>query len=197
MNNVNCIIIHGCPFDPKSAMNFEIRVCDEETYDKHWISWIRNELISRGIKTEVPLMPKPWQPVYEDFKKEFEKFEVTEKTILIGHSCGCSFLTRWLGETKKKIFKLIFVAPWKINNRRDEFREKFYTYQIDESIKERVEKIIMFTADDEKKEGKNSLNIYHQTLGGTIINLKKHGHYTMNDMGTQEFPELLKVILEE
>jgi predicted alpha/beta hydrolase family esterase len=78
------------------AMNPETR-----TYDKHWIPWIKKELTSRHINTETPLMPTPWAPDYYAFKKEFEKYQVDENTILIGHSCGCSFLVRWLGETKK------------------------------------------------------------------------------------------------
>ena len=54
----------------------------------------------------------------------------------------------------------------------------------------------MFTSDDEENEGKESLKIFHDALGGKIINLKSHGHYTLNDMGTEEFPELLKVIID-
>ncbi len=185
-----CIIIHGCPSNAKTAMNFETR-----TYDKHWIPWTKDELISRGIETEIPLMPTPWEPDYEKFKSEFEKYEVNEKTILVGHSCGCAFLVRWLGETKRKILKLILVAPWKIPDEGDKFKESFYIYPIDETIKDRVKEIVMFTADDERDEGRESLKIFHQVLGGQIIELKGHGHYTMGHMGTEEFPELLEVIL--
>ncbi|MBU2589803.1 MAG: alpha/beta hydrolase [Nanoarchaeota archaeon] len=186
---IKCIIIHGCP--SKKDLNPETR-----TYDKHWIPWIKNKLISMGIKTETPLMPEPWAPDYDKFKKEFEKYPVDENTVLIGHSCGCAFLVRWLGETKKKIFKLILVAPWKINDegKGDKFREAFYTYSIDENIKKRVKAIIMFTADDEEDEGKESLRIFHKALGGKIIELKEQGHYTIGDMGTEKFPELIKVI---
>ncbi len=53
----------------------------------------------------------------------------------------------------------------------------------------------MFTANDEDPEGKESLKIFHEALGGEIIDLKNHGHYTLGDMGTEEFPELLKAIL--
>nr|PIY94977.1 MAG: hypothetical protein COY67_01655 [Candidatus Komeilibacteria bacterium CG_4_10_14_0_8_um_filter_37_78] len=117
--------------------------------------WIKEQLIAKGIKTETPLMPKPWSPNYEEFKKEFEKYPIDENTILVGHSCGCAFLVRWLGETKQKIDKLILVAPWKINDKdNDEARGKFYTYEIDQTIKDRVDNIIMFTANDEKDNGK-------------------------------------------
>lgn len=189
--NLNCIVIHGCPSNMEKAMNPETR-----TYDKHWIPWIKKELLGRGVKTETPLMPSPWKPDYNAFKAEFEKYPVSENTILIGHSCGCAFLARWLGETKKSVKKLILVAPWKIPDKNDEFRKAFYNYPIDESVKSRVGEIVMFTADDEEDEGKESLKIFHQALGGEIVELKGHGHYTMGDMGTEEFPELLQAILK-
>lgn len=105
-------------------------------------------------------------------------------------------MARWLGETKKSIRKLILVAPWKIPDKNDEFRKAFYNYPIDESVKSRVGEIVMFTADDEEDEGKESLKIFHQALGGEIVELKGHGHYTMGDMGTEEFPELLQTVLK-
>ncbi len=187
---MKCIIIHGCPSNKETAMDFEKR-----TYDKHWIPWTRDQLNSKGIKTLTPMMPEPWAAVYEDFKTEFEKQEVNENTILIGHSCGCAFLVRWLGESKKKILKLILVAPWKIPKKDNKLKQAFYNYPIDETIKERVKEIIMFTSDDEEDDGKKSLEIFHQALDGKIIELKSHGHYTLNDMGTDEFPELIDVVI--
>jgi len=191
MTTKKCIIIHGCPSDIEKAMDPKRR-----TYNKHWIPWTKKQLIVNGIKTETPLMPSPWQPDYEKFKRTFEKYDVNENTILIGHSCGCAFLVRWLGEKKKKIFKLILVAPWKIPDKNDEFRKKFYTYPINETIKNRVKEIVMFTADDEEDDGKKSLKIFHKALGGEVIKLKRRGHYTLKDMRTEEFPELIEVILK-
>lgn len=191
MGNKKCIIIHGCPSDEEKAMNPEAR-----TYDKHWIPWTKNQLIAKNIKTETPLMPSPWQPEYEKFKNEFEKYDVDENTILVGHSCGCAFLVRWLGETKRKVLKLILVAPWKIPDKDDNFRKAFYVYKIDETIKDRLDKIIMFTSNDEEDDGKESLKIFHKSLGGEIINLENHGHYCLGDMGTEEFPELIKAIAD-
>jgi len=171
-------------------MNAETR-----TYNKHRIPRIKKELLENNIQTQTPLMPEPRQPDYDKFKNEFEKNHVDKNTILIGHSCGCAFLVRRLGETKQKILKLFLVAPWKINDEGDKFREAFYTYPIDVTIKDRVGKIVMFTANDKDPEGKESLKIFHEALGGEIIDLKNHGHYTLGDMGTEEFPELLKAIL--
>lgn len=187
---ISCIVIHGCPSHKERETDPETR-----TYDKHWIPWIKKELTSIGIKTETPLMPKPWEPDYNAFKKEFEKYKVTDNTILIGHSCGCAFLVRWLGETKQKVYKLILVAPWKIPDKGDEGREAFYLYPIDETIKSRVNKIIMFTADDEEDDGKRSLKIFHDALGGKVIEIRERGHYTIGDMKTEKFPELLREVI--
>lgn len=189
---LNCIIIHGCGYfsDSEKAVYSKTR-----TFDKHWMPWVKEQLISKGIITEVPLMPEPWNPSYERFKKEFEKYEVNENSILVGHSCGCAFLVRWLGETKRRVNKLILVAPWKIPSEDDNFRKEFYNYSIDKTIKDRVNKIVMFTADDEEEDGKKSLKMYSEVLGGEIIELKGHGHYVLGDMGTEEFPELVEEVV--
>ena len=49
----------------------------------------------------------------------------------------------------------------------------------------------MFTSDNERPGGRESLKIYHQALGGKIIELKGKGHFIFEDMKTREFPELL------
>jgi uncharacterized protein len=183
MATQNCIIIHGCPSAPSDM-----------TFDQHWIPWIAGVLNASGIPTTIPLMPEPWKPDYEKYKKEFEKQEINDNTILIGHSCGSAFLVRWLGDSKRKVNKLILVAPWKIAGEKS-LKKSFYEYPIDETIKSRVGKIVMFTADNEEDMGKMSLKIFHDALGGKIINLKSHGHYTMEDMKTEEFPELLNEVV--
>lgn len=185
----NCIIIHGCPSDKEKAMNPETR-----TYDKHWIPWAKNELNQLGIETITPHMPDPWEPQYEKFKEEFENHIVNENTILVGHSCGCTFLVRWLGDTKKKIDKLILVAPWKIREGSPKFEMDFYNFPIDETVKNRVKQIVIFTSNNEEEDGKKGLAMFHSALGGDIIDLDNHGHYTLGDMGTEQFPELIEVI---
>ena len=188
--NSNCIIIHGCPSkDENNPL--------KRTYDKHWIPWTKNQLSSCGIKTETPLMPTPWEADYKEWKKEFEKNKITENTILIGHSCGSAFLVRWLGDTKQRINKLILVAPWKIAEKNNSKKKAFYDYPIDETIKSRVDEIIIFTSNDEEKDGKKSAKIFEKALSARLMELKDKGHYMIGDMGTEEFPELIKEIIEE
>jgi serine hydrolase len=188
----NVVIVHGCPGNAEKSQDEKTR-----TYDKHWIPWVNKKVEEKNISVEVPLMPEPWNPDYLSWKKEFEKILIDNETILVGHSGGCAFLVRWLGETKKEIKKLILVAPWKIPS--EEFSEgenELYNYEIEKKIKENIEKTIIFISDDEEEDGKKSAKIFQDTLGGELIELKEHGHFTEGEMGTEEFPELLEKILK-
>ncbi|MEK7537977.1 MAG: alpha/beta hydrolase, partial [Patescibacteria group bacterium] len=184
----NCVVVHGCP-DPAKPRNPQDR-----TYDKHWMPWIKSELEKMGLSVQIPLMPTPWEPEYEKWKKKFEELRITDKTILIGHSCGSTFLVRWLGETKQKVRALILVAPWKDTKHPDERKRVFYTYDIDTSISSRVPTIVVYTSDNEDPEGRVFAKLFHKMLGGEIVTLKGHGHFTQGDMGSQKFPELLQKI---
>jgi len=187
---MNCIIVHGGNDDEEEAKE------GLPENERHWQLWLKKELEERGIITSTELYPKDWAPVYENWKEVFEKNIINENTILIGHSDGGSFLVRWLGETKKKVRKLILIAPWKISTPGDTIRKIFYDYNIDYDIKKRVDKIIIFISDNECVDGKQSLKIFHEALGGKVIELNGRGHYTMGDMKTERFPELLNEILE-
>jgi len=187
--NLNVVIVHGCAQNIEEEKDPETR-----TYDRHWRPWIKSELEKRQIKIDTPLMPESWKAEYSKWKRVFDKLNINENTILIGHSCGCAFLVRWLGETKKKIKKLILVAPWKIAESGSAEKE-FYDYQIDRSIKSRVKEVIIFTSDNEEDDGKRSARIFNDVLDGRVIELKNHGHYTLDDMKSREFPELLNEII--
>ncbi|MBS3903066.1 MAG: alpha/beta hydrolase [Anaplasmataceae bacterium] len=180
------IIIHGCSSAP------EEKLPETRTYDKHWIPWIEKELLARNIAVETPLMPSPWAPDFEEWRKKLNQFLIDKDTVLVGHSCGAAFLVRWLGEEKREISKLILVAPWKIS---EGGKKNFYDYPVDESIKSRIDEITMFTADNEEKAGKESLMIFQQSLKGRVIELEGRGHYTFDEMKTEEFPELLEEIV--
>jgi len=92
----------------------------DKEYKRHWMSWLKNELDKRGIPTEIVSMPHPWEPVYEDAKKVFDKIDINEDTILIGHSAGCASLARYLGERKVRVKKLILVAPLNLDTMRSQ-----------------------------------------------------------------------------
>ncbi|PIS42431.1 MAG: leucine--tRNA ligase [Candidatus Kerfeldbacteria bacterium CG08_land_8_20_14_0_20_40_16] len=182
-------IIHGSPSRNKSQ---DQGYTGEE--NQHWIPWLKESLEAKGVVVYNPRMPKAWQPDYQEWKKAVEKLEINENSVLIGHSAGGAFLPRWLGETKKRINKLILVVPGKVANEDNKRLHHFYDFKIDQTIKERVNEIIIFISDNEKDYRKKSSKIYSKLLGGRLITIKGTGHFTFEDMKTKEFPELLDEI---
>ncbi len=184
---VNCVIVHGIDFSRREM----------PVNERHWLSWLRDELIKRGIPTTNPLMPAPWEPDYEAWKEEFERQEVDKNTILIGHSAGGAFLVRWLGDTKEKVKKLILVAPGKKHIMSPEVLNKnLYDFETDKDVKNCVGKIVVYISNDEPYRVENA-KIYAEELGAELIELGNKGHFLDREMGGKEFPELLEEVLKD
>jgi len=189
-NKMNCIIIHGSNKKDLERMKEEGLLPQNK---RHWIPWIKQELEKRGIKTFTPLMPRNWAPEYDEWKKEFGKLHVYENTVLVGHSLGGAFLVRWLGETKKKVKKLILLVP-AYDSRVYPYLKDFLDFEIDETIKERVEEIVIFSS-DEDRHTLDSVKFYNEKLKGRLIEIKGMKHFIEKYMKTKEFPELLGGVL--
>ena len=183
----NVVIVHGSPKEDRP---------DEFPQNKkHWILWMKNQLEKNGTRTETPLMPKPWKPNYENWKKEFEKLDINENTVLVGHSAGGAFMVRWLSENKQKVKKLILVAPSKETTIESLRLKDFCNFEVNKKIKKFVDDIVVFISND-KKETIRSAYFYKKELSAKLINLENKGHFTLGGMKTKEFPELLKEILD-
>ena len=184
------IIIHG--------------TCDEEEYfsnkypslsNSHWFPWLQKQLLIKGIFTQTPEMPEAYKPDYQYWKAEFERFTVDQDTTLIGHSCGGGFLIRWMTENKISINKLILVAPWlDPTNRRT---TDFFDFTIDPSLQYRAKQIHILTSEDEEVEGvKESVEKIRSALPKAQFHqFQNMGHFTFEEMKTDKFPELLKIVL--
>lgn len=161
----------------------------------HWIPWLKGELEQKGIKTETPEMPEPYEPKYDLWVSEFEKLNVDEDTILVGHSCGGGFLLRYFSEHPElKPKKIILVAPW-IDPEPRELATGFFEFEIDKTLTDRVELVVFYSTDDDEVCIR-SANIIEQTLpNATYHKFTDKGHFTEGDLGTKEFPELLEEVL--
>ncbi len=188
----NTILIHGC--------------CDKEEFfgeeypsgsNSHWFPWIQKQLNIAGIESQTPEMPSPYKPEYKEWKRVFKKFIVNEDTILVGHSCGAGFLLRWLGEEKNSVAKLMLVAPYFDPKKKSEVREDLVDFVVDSSIQDRTEVHIFHSSDDSVDGVKDSMEILSQILPNAQKHLfKDKGHFTLGDMETEKFPELLEVLVK-
>ena len=82
----NAIILHG--------------LCSQKKYynpetpsgsNSHWLPWLQKQLMVNGFKADTPEVPFVYEPKYEAFVKEVERFDITPDTTLVGHSMGGGF----------------------------------------------------------------------------------------------------------
>ncbi|MFA4873187.1 MAG: class I tRNA ligase family protein [Patescibacteria group bacterium] len=186
------LMVHGSPkSDPRGKADY----IPENTH--HWLGWITPKLEERGFKVFNPLMPNAWEPQYDEWKKQVAHLPLDENSVVIGHSAGGAFAVRWLGETDAKIDTLLLVAPGRktITENRQRLGP-LYDFDINPKIKDQVRKIIIFISDNEEEYRKESARWYAKELNAELRELKGRGHFTMKDMGTLEFPELLKEVMD-
>jgi uncharacterized protein len=186
----NAVIIHGKPgkdayYDSKlpSPSNFA------------WIPWLQKQLLINEISTATPEMFHAFEPDYAIWKKELERYDVSEETLLVGHSCATGFLLRWLSENPdKKVGKVILVAPslgfgWEDRS--------FFDFEIDPTLTERVGKLVIFHSDNDKESAQEAAKVFQEKLPNHVYReFHNYGHFTELDMPTNEFPELLKECLQ-
>ena len=186
----NAIIVHGTP-------GKEEYYSDKypSSSNQYWIPWLQKQLLIKGIYTQTPEMSDAYKPDYKKWKKEFNRYDVDENSILIGHSCGGGFLVRWLSENKTKVNKVILVAPWL-----DPDREKttsFFDFKIDPEITKRVSEVHIMFSEDDYRDILTSVETIRKALPDAQIHtFKNMGHFIFGDMKKCEFPELLELILK-
>jgi uncharacterized protein len=184
------VIVHGTP-DKEEYYNPDL----PSSSNHHWIPWLQKQLIVRDIFAQTPEMPNAWAPDFPTWKKEFERFDVNEASILVGHSCGGGFLTRWLTEHPDRRFaQVVLVAPWL-----DPFRRKttdFYEFEIDPQLANRAESFTIFHSDNDMEEVQESVRRFRKILPAVQYReFHDYGHFCFDDMKTTAFPELLELIL--
>lgn len=87
----NAIILHGGPskqeyYDPKAP----------SMSNAHWLPWLQAQLLKNDIAAATPEVPYAFDRDWITWNKEFERYDITLKTILVGHSTGSGFIVKYL-----------------------------------------------------------------------------------------------------
>lgn len=189
----NAIILHGACnkeeyYSPEypSASNF------------HWLPWLQKQLLIKDIAAATPEMPHGYIPDYKVWKREFERFDITPETILVGHSCGGGFLVRWLSENKdKQVGKVVLVAPWIDPNKTIGEDNDFFEFEMDIELVSRTKGVTIFNSDTDMKAVHTSVKQIMDTIQNIkLVEFKNKGHFCLSDLGGEAFPELLEEILD-
>lgn len=182
----NAIIIHGMP-DKEEFLADPNRI---EKENQHWLTWLQKELTARGITAEAPLMPIPYLPEYNIWKEAFEKFPVSDETILIGHSCGGGFIVRYLSENNIEVGKVVLVAPWL--NLDHYLKNDMFNFVIDENLVAKTNGVTIFSSTNDDEGIQASVKLLAEKIKNvTVTEFENMGHFCYSDMGTDAFPELL------
>lgn len=189
MNMRNAIILHGQPgkeeyYDPdRPSMS-----------NAHWIGWLQGQLLKNDIAAATPEVPLAYDPQWELWKQEVERFDIKPDTILVGHSRGGDFWLKYLSENKDlKVGKVVLVAPSlgflsKNGN-------AFGKFELDPKLVSRTDGITIFNSDNDSESILQSVDVIRKTI--TDIGYKEFHlkHFTYGSMGTEKFPELLDELL--
>ncbi|KKR07426.1 MAG: hypothetical protein UT43_C0027G0005 [Parcubacteria group bacterium GW2011_GWC1_39_29] len=184
------IIIHGMP-----SKEEYLNPTNPSASHNHWFPWLQRQLILNGVLAQTPEMPTPYEARYEEWCSVLEQFHINEDTILVGHSLGGGFLVRWLSENKTKVGRVVLVAPWLDPNK--ELTTGFFNFSIDPELANRTKGLTVFISDDDDQEELTSSEILKNTVPG--LNVKEFtgkGHFILQHMGTNEFPELRDALLQ-
>ncbi len=184
----NAIILHGQPtkkrfYDPTFP----------STSNYYWLPWLQKQLVIRDIPTATPEVPNNWKTDLAVWRKEFERYDVTEEAILVGHSCGAGFLVRWLSEHPAVTpAKVVLAAPW-LNPKKLEETWDFFEFDIDKTLADRTELIIVYS-DDDMPQILDTIAVLREALPNASYK-ELHGMKHFYDDSRMTFPELLELIV--
>jgi len=183
----NALLLHGKPFKSEYYNPMLPSVSNA-----NWHPWLQ-QLSIRDIPSQTPEMPNAWQPHYPTWQKEFERYDITPDTALVGHSCGGGFLVRWLSEHRDvRVGKVILVAPslgigW--------VQDDFFAFAMDPNLAARTQGLVIFGSDNDSDGIKESIKTIRSTLkDARYREFPGYGHFCYEEIGSG-FPELLHELL--
>lgn len=185
----NAILLHGKP-----GRDEYYDAAYPSTSNSHWFPWLQKQLLMRDIAAVTPEIPLAFDPQYELWEKEVDRYEITPNTIIVGHSCGGGFWLRYLSEhPDTQTGKVVLVAPslgvgWDTRH--------FFDFEMDPALVSRTKGVTLFTSDDDHYNSQQVVKSLLDTMAGTTKkDFTGFGHFTLKDMKTTEFPELLEEVL--
>jgi predicted alpha/beta hydrolase family esterase len=185
------IIVHGMP--SKEQYLDPLRPAASQG---HWLPWIQRQLTLKGVAAQLPEMPEPYAPDYENWREVFEQFKIDEDTMLVGHSCGGGFLVKWLSENKIKVGKVALVAPW-LDPTKQWAPKMFSGLQgADPDFVARTKGVCLFISLDDDQDELDTAEYLKKTVKDLRVQqFTDRGHFLTHQMGTNEFPELRDFLL--
>jgi predicted alpha/beta hydrolase family esterase len=177
------------------AIIFHGTDCKPEDF---WYGWLQKKLEAKGYTAEVPYYPSiNKEPVEETINKVLDDHDITEDTILIGHSSGVPLILAMLEKLENPVWLAVFVAGFseEIGGPGDPILKPAYNW---DKIKANAKDFIIINSDNDPwgcddKQGRKLFD----KLGGTQI-IQHDGHFGSQSQNQpyKEFPLLNRLIPE-
>lgn len=190
----HCILIPGKP----SKKEYEDPHVPSPS-NHHWFPWIQKQLLLRGILAQTIEMPEPYAPNYPQWKAALDRFKIDPTDILVGHSRGAGFLIRYMNEATVRADKLVLVAPsFKPTGADESEKGAFYDFTLDLNLPSRINELhVLYSTDDPVQGIRETVEVLKERYPSAILHIySNNGHFTREDMLSDEFPELLEVIMQ-
>ncbi len=188
------ILIHGLPSKEEVIVNDNM----PSPSNAHWFPWIQKQLAKEDLLSQSLEMPHSYNPAYVDHSKVLGQMDISNETILVGHSCGGGFLVRYFSKHKELApKKIILVAPWiDLEGYLKELdpENNFFDFEIDSNISNRTEIHCIYSTDDEKDILESIERIQEKIPNMIIHKFTNKGHFIESSLGGNEFPELLELL---
>jgi predicted alpha/beta hydrolase family esterase len=188
----NAIILHGCP---EKTHYYQSDLPSES--NAHWLPWLQKELMIRDISAATPEIPLSFEPQWKLWVREFERYDLTPETILVGHSAGGGFLMKYLSiHPELRVGKVVLVAPWLDTDKTIEEKD-FFDFEYDPYLVKRTGGLVVFRAvDDEESVQRSIREIIDNVPGARMREFPAgYGHFTYDNLGGAAFPELRDEVL--
>jgi uncharacterized protein len=186
----NAIILHGAPekryyYDPAKPSES----------NAHWLPWLQKELIIRDIKADTPEMPYAYEPKWEVWCREVERFDIGPETMLIGHSAGGGFWLRYLTERPSLVVdKVVLIGPWLDPDKT--LQEDIFAATFDKRLAERTKGVVVFYSPDDSDSVQRSVDrVKLEVEGVRLRTFEGLGHFTYENLGGESFPVLLEELI--
>lgn len=188
----NAIIVHGMPGRREDRI---AKVLGIKASKFHWLGWLGKQLRKNGYEVWAPEMPKPYAPDWDVWVREAERATIGPETLLVGHSCGGGFWLRYLSEHPDlNVGKVVLVAPWIDVPKK--IAPEFFDFELDKNLAKRTKGVTVIYSDNDMPAVKLSVDkIRSEVPGIKFTEFKGYGHFTLFQMKTSKFPELLQELL--
>lgn len=180
----NAVILHGTFDNPR----------------KNWFQWLKKELVKRGYKTWVPMLPNSDKPNPHNYNPYLlGKWNFNEDTVMIGHSSGATAIINLLNSTSAhfRINKAIMVAGFKDDLDWDPTRELFPDKWDFTRIVPKASKFILIHSDNDSYVSAEHADYFKKHLGDKAVLkiMKGQKHFSVSGSPEyKQFPELLKFV---